>query len=184
VTQEPFTFEGLAGTSKAELEKVLLGSQAPQPEKLLGCLYDGYNHDWLGQLPGKKFRKVFMKVDGANYGVNHVMEQDRDGFRGAWTPRLVEGKPLERGFFRVSYAREVPASKLAGTYARLAYFDYEVKENRGAGAIAHRIRDFVGLPNRGDYGLILGKAYVHWASWLDLFASYFILKRAGEPALT
>jgi hypothetical protein len=40
------------------------------------------------------------------------------------------------------------------------------------------IRDYVGLPNTGDHSLLLGKAYLRLAPWLNIFASYFVL---GHP---
>jgi hypothetical protein len=173
------TFEDLARADKATLEAILVSSSAPDPEVLDGRAYDGYNHDWLGGRAGRKFRKVFMRMDGQNLGVNHVIQQDKNGFAGEWNPRLARGKPVERGFFRVTYVRETPESKLSTPYRHLTFFDYKVDLNSGGSLPARSIRDFVGLPQEGNYDLILGKAYIRMASWFNLFASYFVLKRVG-----
>ena len=56
--KERWTFESLCQADKPTLEKVIRGSKPPNQEALNGYVYDGYNHDWLGQIPGKKFRKA------------------------------------------------------------------------------------------------------------------------------
>jgi hypothetical protein len=173
------SFEDLARADMETLERVLLGSVAPNPDILSGRTYDGYNHDWMGQLPGKKFKKVFMKIDGENYGVNHVVRQDKDGYSGRWIPRHSGGKPVERGFFKVMYARETAQTKFSAPYRHLTYFDYGVPLNPRLGVPVRAIRDFVGLPNEKDYSLLLGKAYLRMAPWLTVFASYFVLKTEG-----
>jgi hypothetical protein len=171
-----WTFEELARADKTTLEEVLIESRAPDPEILKGRRYDGYNHDWLGQRSGRKFRKFFMKKDGIIYGINHLMEQDKDGYLGEWKPRIADGKPAERGYFRVMYVRDITQTKLSLPYRHLTYFDYNVGLNPQRDILARAVRDFVGLPNENDYNLLLGKAYLHFASWLDVFASYFLLK--------
>jgi hypothetical protein len=180
MTTTPLTFETLARADRDTLEKVLLSSLAPNPEILNGRTYDGYNHEWMGKLPGEKFRKVFMKIGDANYGVNHVVLQDKSGYRGEWIPRLAGGKPVERGFFSVMYASKTKETALSARYGNLTYFDYNVDLNPRFGTPVRPIRDFVGLPNGNDYSLVLGKAYLRMASWLNVFASYFVLKECAR----
>ncbi len=173
-----WTFETLAQADRKTLEDVLLAAHAPDPAQLAGRVYDGYNHDWLGQLPGEKFRKAFYQQEHVLYGFNQVVRQDRQRYRGAWQPRLKEGKPVQLGFYRVTFAKDEPLQKRAARYRHLAYLNYNIDLNPRWNAPMRSIRDYVGLPNAGDHSLLLGKAYLQLTPWLTLFASYFIL---GHP---
>ena len=173
-----WTFELLAQADRKTLEDVLLAAQAPDPARLTGRVYDGYNHDWSGQLPGEKFRKAFYQQDHALYGFNQVVLQDKQHYRGAWQTQLKEGKPALRGFYRVTFAKDEPLQKYSAPYRHLVYFNYDIDLNPRWNVPMRSIRDYVGLPNEGDYSLLLGKAYLRIAPRLHIFASYFIL---GHP---
>ena len=206
-----WTFESLAQADRATLENVLFNSSAPDPEQLAGYVYDGYNHDWLGQLPGKKFRKAFlMQVarrhalgtlsversqivappalvshrvrrlasDDArdqHYGLNQIVEQDGKDFTGEWHTQRKNGRPVELGFFKILAASESASNRQVARYHRLMCFDYNIDLNPRGNLMMRAIRDYVGLPNAGDYELVLGKAYLQVIPFLYLFASYFVL---------
>ncbi|MGE5811775.1 MAG: hypothetical protein ACM339_09750, partial [Ignavibacteria bacterium] len=65
-----WTYETLAQASGTELENILLTGTPPDIEQLNGYIYCGWNHEWIGNLSGKKFKKGFMKKDGKNFGFN------------------------------------------------------------------------------------------------------------------
>ena len=173
-----WTFELLAQADRKTLEDVLLAAHAPDPAQLISRVYDGYNHDWLGQLPGEKFRKAFYQQEHTLYGFNQVVLQDRQHYHGAWQTRMKEGKPAVLGFFRVTLVQEEPLGRLSAPYRHLAYFNYDINLNPRWNVPMRSIRDFVGLPNAGDHTLLLGKAYVRLLPGLFVFASYFVL---GHP---
>jgi len=174
----PWTFETLAQADRKTLEDVLLAAHAPDLAQLNGCVYDGYNHDWFGQLLNEKFRKAFYQQDYALYGFNQVVRQDGQHYRGAWQTKMKEGKPALRGFYRVTFVKDEPAQKYAAPYRHLAFFNYDIDLNPRWNVPMRSIRDFVGLPNEGDHTLLLGKAYVRLLPGLFVFASYFVL---GHP---
>ncbi len=98
-----WTYESLAQASSQELENILRTGTAPDLEQLNGYIYCGWNHEWIGNLSGKKFKKGFMKKDGANFGYNETVIQDRDGFGGEWKQNIpAGGKPFQLGYFRTS----------------------------------------------------------------------------------
>ena len=173
-----WTFELLAQADRKTLEDVLLAATAPDPAQLNGYVYDGYNHDWFGQLIAQKFRKAFYQQDHLLHGFNQVVIQDGQHYTGEWRARLKHGKPALQGFYRVTFAKDEPPQKHSAVYGHLAYFNYNIDLNPRWNVIMRSIRDYVGLPNAGDHSLLLGKAYLQVTPWLTLFASYFVL---GHP---
>jgi hypothetical protein len=173
-----WTFETLAQADRKTLEDLLLAAHALDPAQLNGCVYDGYNHEWFGQLLGEKFRKAFYQQEHTLYGFNQVVLQDGQHYRGEWRTQMKEGKPALRGFYRVTFAKDEPAQKYAAPYRHLAYFNYNIDLNPPWNVPLRSIRDYVGLPNAGDHSLLLGKAYLRIAPRLYIFASYFLL---GHP---
>ncbi len=170
-----WTFETLAQANRATLEQVLLNSKAADPAQLVGSVYDGYNHDWLGQLPGKKFQKTFRVQDTQFYGWNRLVQQDQMGFTGEWRTRVENAKPVEMGFFRILPAAKIAANGQVERYKHLTCFDYSIALNPKRSRLVRAIRDYVGAPNEGDCDLLLGKAYLRVTPFLYIFASYFIL---------
>jgi hypothetical protein len=173
-----WTYELLAQADRKTLEDVLLAAQAPDPAQLNGYVYDGYNHDRLGQLAAKKFRKAFYQKDHLLHGFNQVVMQDGQHYTGKWHVRMKQGKPALQGFYRVTFVKDEPPQKHSAAYGHLAYFNYNIDLNPRWNVIMRSIRDYVGLPNAGDHSLLLGKAYLQLAPRLHIFASYFIL---GHP---
>jgi len=56
---EAWTYDTLAECSRKQLEQILLTGTAPDPEELEGYIYCGWNHEWVGTLSGRKFKKGF-----------------------------------------------------------------------------------------------------------------------------
>lgn len=173
-----WTFEMLAQADRKTLENVLLASQAPDLAHLDGCVYDGYNHEWFGRLPGEKFRKAFCQKSDTLYGFNQVVLQDGQHYRGEWHTKMKGSKPAQLGFYRVTFAKDEPPQKYSAAYRHLAFLNYNIDLNPRWNVPIRSIRDYVGLPNAGDHSVLLGKAYTQVTPWLTIFASYFLL---GHP---
>ncbi|MES1214956.1 MAG: hypothetical protein ABUT20_05535 [Bacteroidota bacterium] len=173
-----YNFETLARADKEELEHVLLQGATPDINQLDGYSYCGWNHEPIGKITGRKFKKSFVKKISDVYGFNQKIKQDSCGHSGQWDDVLVNGLPSPMGFFKVSYVKDEPCSKLHRNYNHLALFNYNISFNRGLNSYFKVIRDFMVLPNKGDHSLLLGKAYVHLPGQIDLFACYFLL---GHP---
>jgi len=170
-----WTFELLAQADRKTLENVLLAAHAPDTAQLNGYVYDGYNHDRLGQLAAQKFRKAFYQQEQALYGFNQMVIQDGQHYKGEWRVRMKHGTPALQGFYRVTFVKDEPLRALSAPYKHLAYFNYNIDLNPRWNVPLRSIRDYVGLPNAGDHSLLLGKAYAQVMPWLTLFASYFVL---------
>lgn len=174
---EKWAFSTLARADNTTLEMALRASQAPDPTRLVGYGYDGYNCNWLGQLVDTKFRKLFYRDAQGVHGFNQLIEQDDQGYEGQWQVRVRDGRVQTRGYFKVAPVGEgnTPGSLLA-PYGHLLGFDYDVPQN-GRDLLARTIYDVIGLPNEGEYDVVLGKAYLRLPAGLILFATYFILGR-------
>ena len=81
---EAWTYDTLAECSRKQLEEILLTGTAPDPDELEGHIYCGWNHEWVGTLSGRKFKKGFRRREGRPFGYNELVHQDRDGHSGEW----------------------------------------------------------------------------------------------------
>jgi hypothetical protein len=174
--QEPWTYETLAQADKDTFEHILRTGPAPDLEELEGWIYCGWNHEWVGKLSGEKFKKGFRKLNGQRYGFNELCEQDNQSFRGEWKVRLLSGRPIQLGYFRVSMVKDEQPEPYYEPYPQLATFNYNVDIDKGLNAPFRLIRDVVVLPNPGDHSLMLCKAHIQVLDpgpWF--FFCYFLL---------
>ncbi len=172
-----WTYETLAQVSGDELEKILLTGTPPDIEQLNGYIYCGWNHEWIGNLSGKKFKKGFMKKNGRNFGYNELVIQDGKEYLGEWKQQITgNGKPEQLGYFRTSYIKDEPPTKLYEPYKHLAHFNYDIPNmHKWYLSFFRVIRDFVVCPNPGDNTLMLCKAYLRVFPFLNIFYCYFLL---------
>lgn len=175
MTVATWNYESLAQADRATLEEVMLTGTAPDIEQLNGYIYAGWNHEWVGRLSGEKFKKGFWKRDGQNFGFNEIVIQDGQSYRGDWNVRMKNGRPIQLGYFRVSYVKDEPERRLNQPYRHLGHFNYNVPLNTGVNVFFRVIRDFVVLPNPGDHSLMLCKAYLQAFPGLHFFYCYFLL---------
>ena len=166
-----WTYETLAQASREELEKILLTGTPPDIEQLNGYIYCGWNHEWIGNLSGKKFKKGFMKKNGKNFGFNELVIQDGKEYLGEWKQQITNsGKPEQLGYFRTSYVKDEPPTKLYEPYMHLAHFNYDISGfHKWYLSFFRVIRDFVVCPNPGDNTLMLCKAYLRVISLFKYF---------------
>lgn len=176
----PWTYESLAKVDRARLEEVLRTGTPPDPEQMNGYIYCGWNHEWVGNLSGEKFKKGFYKKDGKYLGYNEIVVQDRKGPAGEWKVEMRNGRPTQLAFFRVSYVRDEPVEQLNKPYRHLGHLNYNLLMNKGTNIPFKVIRDFSVLPNPGDHSLILCKAYFQVFPWLNIFYCYFLLGHRQE----
>jgi hypothetical protein len=176
-----WTFDTLAEADKPTLEKILLENPAPDFDQCEGYIYCGWNHEWVGKLSGEKFKKGFRRLDGKPFGYNEIVRQDGQKHGGEWNVRMRNGRPIQVGFFRVSYVKDEPPQKLYEPYLHTGHFNYNVPRNKWLNYPFRVIRDFVVLPNPDDHSLMLCKAYFQLGfKWLNLFYCYFLLGHRQE----
>ena len=172
-----WTFEVLAQATAATLEQVLVASKPPDFSLLEGFGYDGFNCASARYLPlpARKFRKVFFRKAAAPYGLNQFVSPDDDDFTGEWKIRMKNGSPVESGYFQIAPVSEPLSSDRSAAYSLLIGLDYNVDPNPKWNLVMRSIYDLVGLPNEGDYGVLLGKAYLRVLPGRYRFATYFVL---------
>jgi hypothetical protein len=171
----PWTYETLAQADGATLENVLRTGGPPDLDELEGWIYCGWNHEFVGKLSGEKFKKGFRKRKGVPYGFNEMCYQDNDRFRGNWNVRMLNGRPIQLGYFRVGMIKDEPRLPVYQPYEHLATFNYNVDIDQGINLPFRFIHDMVVLPNAGDHTLMLCKAYLQFFPWLNVFYCYFLL---------
>lgn len=171
-----WTFETLAQTDRKTLESVLLTGTAPDYPELEGYIYCGWNHEWVAIISGRKFKKGFRRKDDQTLGYNEIVHQDGRGYEGEWEVKLEDGRPRQLGYFRVATIADEPPQRLYRPYQHAGTINYNLSMNRGLNLPFRVIRDIVVLPNPGDHGLLLCKAYFQLGfSWLNIFYCYFLL---------
>ncbi len=159
------------------MEEILVASKPPDFNYLNGYGYDGFNcapARYL-PLPARKFRKVFFRKAAARYGLNQFVSPDDDDVTSQWNVRMKNSRPVEGGYFRVAPSSEPRSSKPLSAYRHLIGLDYNVDPNPKWNLLMRAIYDLVGLPNEGDYGVLLGKAYLRVLPGWYRFATYFVL---------
>jgi hypothetical protein len=174
IETEAWTYETLAACSKKELEEILLTGTAPNPEQLEGYIYCGWNHEWVGTLSGRKFKKGFRKREGRSFGFNEQVKQTGAAPTGEWKVQMKDGRHRPLGFFRVGLTADEPVNSLNKPYRHTGHFNYHVPINKWLNWFFKVIRDFAVLPNPGDHGLILCKAYFQLGP-IRMFYCYFLL---------
>lgn len=178
---QAWTYETLAAADRKKLEEVMLTCPAPDLDELEGYIYCGWNHEWIGRISGEKFKKGFRRRDGRPFGYNEIVRQDDQGFRGDWEVKLKDGRPIQLGYFRVSQVGDEPPQRLYEPYRHTGHFNYDVPLNTWRNLPFRVIRDFVVLPNPGDHGLMLCKAYLQFGfKWANVFYCYFLLGHREE----
>lgn len=175
-----WTYETLAQADAATYESILKNGTPPDLEQLYGYIYCGWNHEWIGHVSGKKFKKAFYKKDGQNIGFNEIVIQDYKTYLGDWKVMLINNRPIQLGYFRTALVKDEPPQPLYEPYKHLGHFNYNLSLNTGPNLIFRFIRDFVVLPNPGDHSLMLCKAYLQFARSLNVFYCYFLLGHRQE----
>src|ERR1044071_6120795 len=116
MADKTWTYETLAQADRATLENVMQTGTAPDMDQLNGYIYCGWNHEWVGQLSGKKFKKGFYKKDGKNFGYNEIVNQDYKKYLGNWNNLMINGRPVQVGYFRTAMVKNEPPQKLYKAY--------------------------------------------------------------------
>lgn len=166
----------LARMPAGELEELFARGKTPEPEKLVGFEFMGYNVPFFAKLLGiKKFQKGFYRRGEEFWGYN--IPQYQNDVSEPWRCKPVDHNPKRFGFFSVKKVE--PAAK----------------ENKEPGALILNYEDGHNLPWEGSFlrdyvkqvdpdndDLYLGKAYVALGP-LRIMPSLFIIERL-RPAPT
>jgi hypothetical protein len=161
----------LEAMSMRELEIVLQRGVTPDLERLAGWEFRGTNTPGWARLAGiKKFMKGFHARDGAVYGYNCPVVQNR--LDEPWIAQPDDAAPRRFGFYKVT---PVDATRRDNAYLHAALLDYGQGGNR-AWDPTRGLRDYLVQVDAGSDDLYLGKAY-YAVGPLRIATSFFILER-------
>lgn len=166
--------EDLARLADRELLRIFDAGTVPQPEKLAGWEFRGYNPPLFAKFAGiQKFKKGFFWKGGDRadlWGYNIPVIQD--GIHAPWANKHGDTAPKRFGFYRVL---PVPESGRESRHRNGLLLDYGQGDNPiydGTGFI----RDYLVQVDPDNDDLYLGKAYVAVGP-LRVPTNFFILDR-------
>jgi hypothetical protein len=164
----------LAGSSRSELERLLVRGETPSLDALAATEYGGWNHPRRMAVLGiRKFVKGFFRAgSGEHYGYNTPARQD--GLDHSWSPRPDDEHPKRFGFYLVAPAD--PEGR-DNRYLHALLLDYG-RGGNPASDVSRLIRDYLVRPEPGSDDLLLGKAYLALGP-ARLYSNFFVLQRLG-----
>jgi len=168
-------FVGLAHANSAALERALVSGEAPEPERLLGAEWRGYNISSLTRLLGiQKFIKGFLLARDGIEGYNVRVQQN--DLVGPWTEKAVSEQSRRYAFFRVSRVKPDGVDHL---YLNALLLDYGASERNPSIGVERLLRDYLVQPDSANADLLLGKAYLAIGGW-RVPANFFVLERMSK----
>ena len=168
-------FVGLAHANSAALERALVSGEAPEPERLLGAEWRGYNISSLTRLMGiQKFIKGFLLARDGVEGYNVRVQQN--GLMGPWTEKAVPEQSRRYAFFRVL---RVNPDGVDHVYLNALLLDYGASERNPSIGVERLLRDYLVQPDSANADLLLGKAYLAIGGW-RVPANFFVLERMSK----
>ncbi len=145
--------EDIAKLSDKELEDVYENGTTPDPEKLVGWEFCGYNVPFITKLLGiKKFKKGFFKEGDDVFGYNIPIYQN--DITGPWRCRPVDHNPKRFGWFSVKEVKPDMKENKEPNSLILNYADGKNMPWEGS-----MLRDYIKQIDPDNEDLYLGKAY-------------------------
>lgn len=171
------TYLELASSDNRTLERYLLEGIQPDPEKLVGWEFRGFNSlDLTTVLGFRKFKKGFYRDGQLLQGYNVKVKQN--GLVDPWIDVVKGGKSVKHGFYDVYPVR---ADEKDNLYANALLLNYASKKNPFYDP-SRVLRDYLVQPDPQNQDLYLGKAFLALGS-RRIFVSYFILGRENPSTL-
>jgi len=170
MNQKKRTLKDLAGLSTEQLEEIFQKGLTPDPEKLVGWEFNGYNIPFIAKLIGvKKFKKGFYQQGDEYWGYNIPVEQNP--VDQPWQCRPSDDNPRRYAFYSV---KPVTA---------------QGKENKEPGALilnygdgrnpvweGSLLRDYLKQVDPDNDDLYLAKVYIALGP-ARAFPTFFIMER-------
>jgi len=174
----------LALASNDELEHVMRCSVSPDPARLVGWEFRGWNTFDLTQVLGiRKFKKGFYQEDPVAdpaHGINgYNVQTVLNGLGEDWFDKIKEGNSIKHGWYDCG---PVDLSATDNKYPNGLLINYDCDKNPTFDP-SRKLRDYIVQPYADNDDLLLGKAYIALVGPLRLFISYFVLERYNESTL-
>lgn len=163
----------LAGLSNRELEEIFERGQTPDPEKLVGYEFMGYNVPFSAKLLGiKKFQKGFYRHEGEVWGYN--IPQYQNDIDEPWRCKPVDHNPKRFGFYSVREVEQGVGNDKEPGALILNYADGKNLPWEGS-----MLRDYIKQVDPDNDDLYLGKAYFQLGP-AETMPQFFIIERNRE----
>jgi len=173
MTDKKRTLRELAKLPAGELEEIYAKGTTPDPEKLLGCEFMGYNVPFMAKLIGiKKFQKGFYKRGDQYWGYN--IPQYQNALEEPWRCQPVDHNPKRFGFFSVREVKPDMKENKEPNSLILNYADGKNMPWEGS-----MLRDYIKQVDPDNDDLYMGKAYFALGP-LRVMPAIFIIERLRE----
>lgn len=182
---ERYDYVALALATDAEREGIMRQSVRPDPARLVGWEFKGWNTIDAASVIGiRKFKKGFYQEDPAadpqqgieGYNVKVV----QNGLGDHWFDRIHKGSSVKHAWYDVYPVR---LSDVDNKYPNALMLNYAVRRNPVVDP-ANLLRDYLVQPYADNPDLYLAKAYLAVpGTSLRIFGSYFVLERYNESTL-
>jgi hypothetical protein len=181
---ERYDYVSLCLATDAELEAVMRQGVPPDPAKLAGWEFRGWNTpDFTALLGIRKFKKGFYQEDPVadpKLGVQgYNVQVVQNGLGDDWFDKIKEGNSVKHGWYQ---AYPVRLTETDCKYPNAVLINYDCDRNLPVDP-TRKLRDYLVQPYADNADLYLGKAFVTLVGPLRLFVSFFVLERYNESTL-
>jgi hypothetical protein len=179
-----YDYVALALADNDELDHVMRCGVAPDPTRMLGWEFKGYNTFDLTQMLGiRKFKKGFYQEDPVadpHLGINgYNVQSVVNGLGEDWFDKIKNGNSIKHGWYDCT---PVDLNSTDNKYPNALLLNYACPKNPTLDP-SRQLRDYLVQPYADNHDLLLGKAYIALFGPLRMFVSYFILERYNESTL-
>ena len=178
-----YDYVSLCLATNEELEDVMRRGVQPDPSKIAGWEFRGWNtFDLTSMLGIRKFKKGFYLEDPVanpaqgieGYNVQVV----QNGLGDDWFDKIKNGNSIKHGWYN---CYPVDLNEVDNKYPNALLINYDCGRNPPMDP-SSKLRDYIVKPYGDNNDLMLGKAFVSLGP-LRVFVSFFILERYNESTL-
>ena len=179
-----YDYVSMCLASNEELENIMRCGVQPDPEKIIGWEFRGWNTLDLTALAGiRKFKKGFYHEDPVadpqqgiqGYNVQIVA----NGLGDDWFDKIKRGSSIKHGWYNCG---PVDLNAVDNKYPNALLINYDTDKNPIIDP-SKKLRDYIVKPYADNDDLMLGKAFIAVAGPFRIFVSYFVLERYNESTL-
>lgn len=182
-TGDRYDYVALALSDNDELEHVMRVGVTPDPAKIAGWEFKGWNTLDLTQLLGfRKFKGFYQDdptSDPARGLQGYNVQVVTNGLGDSWFDKIKNGDSIKHAWYDCV---PVDLDDTDNKYPNALLINYACGRNF-PGDPSSLLRDYIVQVYADNDDLLLGKAYLALPAGMRLFVSYFVLERYNESTL-